>query len=116
MRLSVDGHAAWAFEWRAAEGEHPHFVRTVTFADRSLCVPLRAELYEANADAPRVMHVDPARVSREGESWIPRELVFRDPKDALVRTLRIDAVEVDVPLAPSLLTAEALDAGHSARP
>jgi hypothetical protein len=62
------------------------------------------------------MRVDPARVSREADSWIPRELIFRDPKDDVVRSLRIDGVEVDVPLAPSLLTLEALDAGRSAKP
>jgi hypothetical protein len=93
---AVDGRPAWAFEWRAAEGEHPHYVRTITFVDQKLCVPLRAEFYEADTDAPR-------------------ELIFRDPKDDIVRSLRIDGVEVDVPLAPSLLTLEALDAGHSAK-
>ena len=113
---AVDGRPAWAFEWRAAEGEHPHYVRTVTFVDQRLCIPLRAELYEADADAPRVMRVDPARVSREADSWIPRELIFRDPKDDVVRSLRIDGVEVDVPLAPSLLSVEALSAGHAAKP
>ena len=113
---AVDGRPAWAFEWRAAEGEHPHYVRTVTFVDQRLCIPLRAELYEADADAPRVMRVDPAQVSREANSWIPHELIFRDPKDDVVRSLRIDGVEVDVPLAPSLLTVEALSAGHAAKP
>lgn len=113
---AVDGRPAWAFEWRAAEGEHPHYVRTLTFIDQKLCVPLRAEFYEADAEAPREMRVDPARVSREANSWIPRELVFRDPKDDIVRSLHIDGVEVDVPLAPSLLTLEALDAGRSAKP
>ena len=113
---AVDGRPAWAFEWQAAEGEHPHYVRTITFIDQKLCVPLRAEFYEADADRPREMRVDPARVSREADSWIPRELIFRDPKDDVVRSLRIDGVEVDVPLAPSLLTLEALDAGRSAKP
>jgi hypothetical protein len=106
------GRPAWALEWRAAEGERPHYVRTVVFIDQELCVPLRAEFYEDGAEAPREMSVDPARVSREAESWIPRELLFRDPKDDIVRSLRIEAVEVDVPLAPSLLTVRALEAGN----
>jgi hypothetical protein len=113
---AANGRPAWALEWRAPEGEHPYYVRTVVFIDQELCVPLRAEFYEAGAESPREMSVDPARVSREADSWIPREFLFRDPKDDIVRSLRVEDVEVDVPLAPSLLTVQALEAGHVAKP
>ncbi|MBW2374320.1 MAG: hypothetical protein JRF70_17495, partial [Deltaproteobacteria bacterium] len=54
--------------------------------------------------------VDPDRVTREAESWIAREMVFLDGEgeNGARTTLRIDDVEVDIPLAPSLLTVQAL--------
>ncbi len=104
----LDGRAYWVIETRSDQEDGERYARTLTFVDRELCIPLRAELYETEAGKPKLVSVDPARVTREARSWIPREMVFRDPRSGSVATLRVEAAEVDVPLAPSLLTVGAL--------
>lgn len=104
----VEGRTAWLLEASGSAEEGVRYARTLTFVDHQLCAPLRAEFYEPGEGPPRTMRADPARFTREAESWIPRELVFGGPNGAAPRTLRIDEVEVDVPLAASLLTVGAL--------
>lgn len=104
----VEGRPAWVLESMPDEDVKGRYARTLTFVDQELCIPLRAELYEADDREPRVLRIDPSRVSRQAEAWVPRELVFRDPGRGSVTTLSIDEAEVDVPIAPSLLTIRAL--------
>ncbi len=82
----------------------------MTFVDRTLCVPLRAEFYDGEGQLTRLLQVDPTLVTREADSWIARGLIFHEGEDetGASTTLRIDEVEVDIPLAPSLLTVPAL--------
>jgi hypothetical protein len=115
LRL-IDGDAAlderpvWVLEARPEQDDPSRYARTVTFVDRELCVPLRAEFYDREGRRTRLLRVDPARVTREASSWIAREMVFQngEGEGGARTTLRIDEVEVDVPLAPSLLTLRAL--------
>lgn len=104
----VEGRPAWVLESTPEKESSSRYSRTLTFVDRELCIPLRAEMYQADVSEPRVLNIDPARVTREAEAWVPRELVFRDPGRGSVTTLSVDEVEVDVPIAPSLLTVPAL--------
>jgi hypothetical protein len=102
--------AVWVVEARRVEDDPSRYARTVTFVDRTLCVPLRAEFYDQQGTRTRLLQVNPAQVTREAESWIAREMVFRDDEseNGARTTLCIDDVEVDIPLAPSLLTVQAL--------
>jgi hypothetical protein len=107
---ALDERAVWILEARPEQDDPSRYARTVTFVDRELCVPLRAEFYDRAGRLTRLLRVDPARVTREASSWIAREMVFQDgeTEDGARTTLRIDDVEVDIPLAPSLLTVRAL--------
>lgn len=108
---AIDGRSTWVVERVADPESNDRYRRTVTFVDREFCVPIRAEFYTDGSKRPRLMSVDPSRVLRERHSWVPRELVFRDPSSESVSVLRVDEVEIDIPLAPSLLTVPALTMG-----
>lgn len=106
----VDGRLGWEIETRAADAERARYARTSTFVDRELCVPLRARFFDSYDRLARTLSVEPAQVKKESGSWIPREFVFADVESSLETVVRVRSVEVDVPLAPSLLTPEAMDA------
>ena len=104
----VAGRPVWLIE-SLRSGEQPELAsRTRTFVDHEYCVPLRAEFYHGTATQPLLMDADPARVEREAHAWIPRELVFRNAESGRVTTLHVDEVEVDIPLAPGLLTVQSM--------
>jgi hypothetical protein len=107
---ALDERAVWVVEARPVEDDPSRYARTVTYVDRTLCVPLRAEFYDGENQRTRLLQVDPDQVTREAESWIARELIFLagDDESGTRTILRIDEVEVDIPLAPSLLTVPAL--------
>ncbi len=110
------GRATWILETRqdVSPDDPGRYPRTRTLVDQEFCIPLGADFYDADDNAAKQLRVDPTRVTREAQSWIPRELVFTDVSGESVTTLRIDEVEVDIPLAPSLLTVPAM-AGGGAR-
>jgi len=105
----VRGRPTWVLEALGDGDAGARYQRTLTFVDQELCVALRAEFYQSDAAQPLEMEVDPEDVRQEAGSWIPREMVFSGPRDEEVRTLRLDRVEVDAAVAPSLLTVPALD-------
>lgn len=104
------GRAVWALEAREPDGD-ARYPRIVTFIDREYCVPLRTEFYDHEDRVRKLLRVDPARVERAARSWVPRHLVFVDLESGTETVLRIEEVEIDVPLAPSLLSVKALAAG-----
>jgi len=110
------GRPTWILETRqdVSPDDTGRYARMRTLVDQEFCIPLGADFYDADDNATRQLRIDPVRVTREAESWIPRELVFTDATGENVTTLRIDEVEVDIPLAPSLLTVPAM-AGVNSR-
>lgn len=101
------GRKVWVMEEYAAEPD-ARYPRIVTFVDQEYCLPLRAEFYDQEGVIAKLLRVDPARITREAESWMPLELVFTDPQSGNESVLRVDELEVDVPIAPGLLTRRAL--------
>jgi hypothetical protein len=106
----VAGRAVWVVERREAVGAEARFPRVVSFIDREFCIPLRAEFYDEQNAARKVLDVDVASITRIVETWIPRLLVFRDPIAKSDTTIRVMEAEVDSPFSPALLTVEALPA------
>jgi hypothetical protein len=105
----LDGRSVWVLEEHPpADDEDSRFRRTVIFVDQEFCIPLRAEFYDRDGTTTKVLDVDPSTVTRVVGSWIPRLLVFRDLPSKIDTIMRIEEVEVDVPLSPALLTVEAL--------
>jgi hypothetical protein len=103
----LGGRPVWVVEERR-EDDDARYRRTVLFIDQEYCIPLRAELYDSDGVAAKVLEIDPAKVTRVEESWIPTRLVFRDLVRGRDTILRVENAEVDTPLAPSLLTVKSL--------
>ena len=101
------GREVWVVEERRDDAD-ARYPRIVTYVDQEYCLPLRAEFYDEEGVLARLLRVDPARVTREAESWMPLELVFTDPETGHESVLRVEELEVDVPIAPGLLTRRAL--------
>lgn len=101
------GREVWVVEERK-EDDDARYARTVTFIDQEFCIPLRAELYDQQGVAAKVLEVDSSSVTRVAESWLATQLVFRDLVGDTATILRMESAEVDVPLSPSLLTVESL--------
>ncbi len=107
----ADERPYWVLEARDAvepDADGSRYARTRTFVDRELCIPLRAVFYDADDREAKIFQVDRSRVTREAEAWIPRQMTFLDPTERSTTTLVIDEAEIDVPLAPSLLTVPAM--------
>jgi hypothetical protein len=103
----LDGRPVWVLVQPANDEASP-YARRVSFIEQERCVLLRAEFQDDGNVARKVLEVAPAEFDRQGDVWIPRRLVFQDPRTRLVAEIRVDQVEVDVPIAPALLTVKAL--------
>lgn len=106
----IGGRSVWVVE-TLPEDDDARYSRIVTFVDREYCVPLRTEFYDQEGQVRKLLRVDPTRVIREAQSWVARHMVFRDLESGSESILEIEEVEIDVPLAPSLLTVKALPGG-----
>jgi hypothetical protein len=102
------GRRVWVVEARSEGNGSSPPERLVGFVDHEYCLPLRVEFYGQNGQPRKVLRADPARVTREAESWVPRSLVIEDLVEGSQSTFRVDSIEVDVPIAPGLLTVKAL--------
>ena len=110
----ISGRAVWVVE---EPGAHDgRYARIVTFLDREYCLPLRAEFYGEQGPALKLLRVEPEDVVREADWWVARRLVFEDSESGSQATLNVENVEIDIPLAPGLLTVRALEMGGLRRP
>jgi hypothetical protein len=102
----LDGRRVWIVEARpAAAGSYQ---RIVALVDQRTCLPLRLEFFAAEDRPRRRMRVDPDRVTRAAQSWMPREVVVENLEDGSLLSVKVVSLEVDIPLAPSLLSVKAL--------
>lgn len=104
----VANRPAWQVEGLFEIPRQDAVERVVSYVDTETCVPLRIERLDEQGAVRRRLDVDPARLEPLGERWIPRELVFTDLHDGSTARVSVRSVELDVPLAPGLLTVKAL--------
>lgn len=102
------GRRVWVVEARIEGDGSSSPERLRGFVDQEYCLPLRVEFYGQNGQPRKLLRADPAQVTREAESWVPRWLVFEDLVEGSQSILRVDSIEVDIPIAPGLLTVKAL--------
>jgi outer membrane lipoprotein-sorting protein len=102
----LDGHRVWVVE--ARPNAVSNYQRIVALVDQRYCLPLRLEFFGDEEEPLRRMRVDPEQLTRAAESWMPQRLVVEDLRGGSQLTVKIVSLEVDVPLAPSLLTVKAL--------
>jgi hypothetical protein len=102
----LEGHRVWVVE--ARPNGFSSYERIVALVDQRYCLPMRLEFFGIEERPLRRMRVDPEQVTRAAESWMPRRLVIEDLREGSQLTVNIVSLEVDIPLAPSLLTVKAL--------
>ena len=103
----VDGRAVWQVEARPEAGRSSYYDRFDALVDREFCLPLRVDFLSGGAVTKR-MSLAPAEVVRVAESWLPRLLHVEDLEIGSMSTLRIDEIQLEVPLPPRMFTPEAL--------
>ena len=107
----VEEAKTWALQTRReGNGEDPA-ASVRTFVDRELCLPLRVEYLGAEGDVLRHVQVDVDHIERFARSWVPMRLEATDLESGDVTRIRLEQVEIDIPLAPGLLTVKALGVG-----
>jgi hypothetical protein len=108
-----DGRPIFVVEATPGADSGSAYVRVASFVDRETCVPLEIAFFEAGAATPRkVLSVDPARVTKEGEVHVPRLVRMRDLVKGTESRLVTHAVEVDPALPDELFTRSKLEFGR----
>jgi hypothetical protein len=102
----LEGHRVWIVEARP-DGVSS-YQRIVASVDQRTCLPLRLEFFGVEDQPKRRMRVNPEQVTRAAQSWMPREVVVEDLESGSLLTVQVVSLEVDIPLAPSLLSVKAL--------
>ena len=102
------GRAVWALEATSAPGTDTRFARVTALVDREWCLPLAVSFYEQDGRERKRLRIAPADVEREASVWVPRRIELEDLEAGSHATLRVESIEVDVPIAPGLLTVKAL--------
>jgi hypothetical protein len=102
----LEGQRVWVVE--ARPNGISGYQRIVARVDQRYCLPLRAEFFGVDDRPSRRVRIDPEQVTRAAQSWMPRQLVVEDLEEGSRLTVKIVSLEVDIPLAPSLLTVKAL--------
>jgi hypothetical protein len=103
------GRPTWVIEARPDGESGSVYGRILAFVDRTTCVPLRLEFFTPAERPRKVLEIAPEDLTRAGDSWMARVLVVEDLEHHVRSTVRVESIEVDVPLAPSLLTVQALE-------
>jgi outer membrane lipoprotein-sorting protein len=102
----LEGRRVWVVE--ARPNTVSSYERIVALVDQRYCLPMRLEFFGIEERPLRRMRVDPEQVTRAAESWMPRRLVIEDLREGSQLTVETVSLEVDIPLAPGLLTVKAL--------
>lgn len=100
------GNRVWVVE--ARPDALSSYQRIVALVDQRYCLPLQLEFFGVEDRPLRRVRVDPEQVTRAAESWMPRRVVVEDLREGSEMTVVTISLEVDIPLAPSLLTVKAL--------
>jgi hypothetical protein len=102
-----DGRPVYVIEATGPEGSA--YAKVVTAVDRETCVPLEVAFF-ASPDAPaKVLSVDPARITREGDVYVPRLVRIRDLAKSTESRLVTHAVRIDPDLTHSMFTPTSLE-------
>jgi hypothetical protein len=104
----LDGRPFWLLETTPAAEAGSNYRRVVSLVDQETCVLLRAEMYEAGPEPRKVLTSDFRSVTREGSTWVARDVLLRDMRDQSQTRMRIDAMQVDtehrgIPFTPEEL-------------
>jgi outer membrane lipoprotein-sorting protein len=104
-----DGRPAYALAATAA-GADSAYGRVTTLVDRETCVPLEISFFAKDAAAPqKVLSVDPAQITKEGDVHVPRLVRIRDVAKGTESRLVTRSVQIDPDLSDSMFLPAALE-------
>jgi hypothetical protein len=107
-----DGRKVWTVEATPRPDAGSAYTRIVSSIDQETCVPLEIAFY-AKGEAPsKVLSVDPARITKEGDIHVPRLVRMRDVDAGTESRLVTHAIEVDPELKDVLFSHGALEKGR----
>ncbi len=103
----VEGRPFWLLE-TTPDQETSSYERIVSLIDEETCVLLRAEMFESGFTPRKILTSNPDSVTREGSTWVARDIMIRDLRDGTQTRLVIDEVDlavehVGVPFTPEEL-------------
>jgi hypothetical protein len=104
-----EGRAVFALEARPAPDADGGYTRVTSLVDRETCVPLEIAFYEKGEAPVKVIDVDPARITKEGEVHVPRWVRVRDLQKNRESRLVTHDVQVDPELADGMFTSSSLE-------
>jgi hypothetical protein len=105
---SLGTRGVWELDETLTNDDDARFTRRVTHIDKEFCIALRSEFFDSEGAKSKTLEIDPARVERVAESWIPKRLVFHDLIRNSDTVLLVEDAEVDTALSPALLTVGSL--------
>ena len=103
----VEGRPFWLLE-TTPDQETSSYERIVSLIDEQTCVLLRAEMFESGFTPRKILTSNPDSVTREGSTWVARDIMIRDLRDGTQTRPVIDDVDlaidhVGVPFTPEEL-------------
>jgi hypothetical protein len=104
-----EGRAVFALEARPGPDADEGYTRVTSLVDRETCVPLEIAFYEKGEVPVKVIDVDPARITKEGDVHVPRWVRVRDLQKSRESRLVTHDVQVDPELADGMFTSSSLE-------
>jgi hypothetical protein len=85
--------------------------RVVSYVDQDRCVPVKVEFFEKGDRLRKRLTADPAAITREGETFVPRRYLMEDVRDGTETELIVEEIEVGARIPKSKLSLTALQMG-----
>ena len=86
----------------------PRYESIVYFVDRESCLPLKIELYGANATLQKVARADPTSITQEGKGWVARSVSIRDLENETESEIIIEKIELDADVHDKVFSVQRL--------
>ncbi len=108
----LDGRPSFVVRIVPDEADASAYERILAHVDRETCVPLRVAFYERGDEPRKVVSADAAKLSKEGELWVPRVIRVLDRKEETETRLVVEKIEIDPELPDHLFTQSRLARGR----
>jgi len=79
-----------------------------TYIDIETCVALKTDMFERGHQLRKTMSIDPEKIQKAGNIYVPRELLMRDVRDKTETRMLIRKIVTDLPLDDALFDPEQL--------
>lgn len=107
----LDGRKVWVVESVPAPDSSNH-EKVVSRVDQEMCVPLLVEFFENGDEARKRLEVDRARITKEGELWVPRMVTMHDMRDGTHTVLEVEKIALHQEIPRKVFSQRELEKGH----